>query len=155
MNISFDLSSKIENRIDQELFQDDSDDLSLPGMSRRASMTHSTSDVTGLLRSPATNDPVETNPGFQEHMNDVSVSNSTGQTDQVSDELQQLDERLLDESDSLRLSPKHEQELEISESSHRELASADDDFMTQGESKAPVLASCETKELESVSTLVV
>ena len=121
MNISFDLSSKIENRIDQELFQDDSDDLSLPGMSRRASMTHSTSDVTGLLRSPATNDPVETNPGFQEHMNDVSVSNSTGQTDQVSDELQQLDERLLDESDSLRLSPKHEQVLEISESSHREL----------------------------------
>ena len=117
MNISFDLSSKIENRIDQELFQDDSDDLSLPGMSRRASMTHSTSDVTGLLRSPATNDPVETNPGFQDHMN--------------------------------------EQELEISESSHRELASADDDFMTQGESKAPVLASCETKELESVSTLVV
>jgi len=155
MNISFDLSSKIENRIDQELFQNDSDDLSLPGMSRRASMTHSTSDLTGLLRSPATNDPVETNPGFQEHMNDESVSNSTGHNDQVSDELQQLDERLLDESDSLRLSPKREQELEISESTHREIPSADDNFMSQGEPKASALASCEKKELESVSTLIV
>lgn len=93
MDITFDLSSKLEDKIDHELFQDDSEDFPLPGMSRRASVTQSISDMSGLMQ-PAASSMHDTS----EKKLDASLNK---RKETLLNEVEHLNERLVDQSDSM------------------------------------------------------
>ena len=93
MDITFDLSSKLENRIDHELFQDDSEDFPIPGMSRRASMTQSMSEMSGLMQPPT--------PNIHD-LSDQKLDTSLSRRKEIQEnQFENLNEQLLDQSDSV------------------------------------------------------
>ncbi|PKI84295.1 hypothetical protein MVES_001856 [Malassezia vespertilionis] len=109
MEFDLELSSRIENRIDHELFLDESDDLSLPGMARRAApMAHSQSDDTGLVQSSS----FQNSSGDAHTLRHVEHILSPVHTDEAAEEqpnagdlcVAELEERLLDSADSLSFS---------------------------------------------------
>ena len=97
MDITFDLSSKLENRIDHELFQDDSEDFPIPGMSRRASMTQSMSEMSGLMQPPT--------PNIHD-LSDQKLDTSLSRRKEIQEnQFENLNEQLLDQSDSMDAPP--------------------------------------------------
>ena len=97
MDITFDLSSKLENRIDHELFQDDSEDFPIPGMSRRASMTQSMSEMSGLMQPPT--------PNIHD-LSDQKLDTSLSRRKEIQEnQFDNLNEQLLDQSDSMDAPP--------------------------------------------------
>jgi len=132
MDFPLDLSSRIEHRIDHELFYDDSDQLSLPGMSPHASMTQSISETTGL---PSPSDATErtTRPAPPAAPRPPEMSEA-------------LNAQLLDTSASmsLPLPAANTSDLASSVSGTPELStdkSEDGQFLTQGASDAGAFVS--------------
>ena len=108
MDITFDLSSKLENRIDHELFQDDSEDFPIPGMSRRASMTQSMSEMSGLMQPPTTNIH-----DLSDQKLDISLSR---RQETPKNQFENLNEQLLEQSDSMEAPPLPAPKLDVSAS---------------------------------------
>lgn len=132
MDFPLDLSSRIEHRIDHELFYDDSDQLSLLGMSPHASMTQSISETTGL---PSPSDTSER-----------TTRAAPPAPPAPSAATEALDAQLLDTSASvsLPLPASHTSELASSTSDTPELStdkSEDGQFLSQGTSDAGALVS--------------
>ena len=102
MDFGLDLSSRIEDRIDHDLFSDGSDDLSLPGTSRRvpglASSHADASDAYSSFQSDSA--PVHTLPRAH------APAPAANEHDSLAVDLDNLNERLLDDSHSLQLSTK-------------------------------------------------
>ena len=97
MDITFDLSSKLENRIDHELFQDDSEDFPIPGMSRRASMTQSMSEMSGLMQPPA--------PNIHDLSDQKLDTPLSKRNEAPKNQFENLNEQLLDQTDSKQAPP--------------------------------------------------
>ena len=93
MDFPLDLSSRLENRIENELLSDDSDELPLPGVGRRAaSITMSFDSDAGSLRQSSLSR--HTSPTLRGHETDVHVP------DQLAVDASLLNRELLDASDS-------------------------------------------------------
>lgn len=106
MDFGLDLSSRIVDRIDHDLFSGDSDDFSLPGMSRRASVLgQSYAD-----QSVSTSRFGESGAGSLSQRRDVprapaeSPSAEMDEQDTLAVDIHDLDRRLLHDSQSLRWS---------------------------------------------------
>ena len=93
MDFQLDLSSRLENRIENELLSDDSDELPIPGVGRRAaSVTMSFDSDAGSLRQSSLSR--HTSPTLREHETDVHVP------DQLAVDTSLLNRELLNASDS-------------------------------------------------------
>ncbi|WFC95939.1 hypothetical protein MBRA1_002595 [Malassezia brasiliensis] len=103
MDFGLDLSSRLEDRIEKDLLSD-SDDLSLPGTGRRASVLGQSFDDQSQFASSFQEEDRE--PAHSHPREQTRVLPDTGH-DSLAVDLQDLDGRLLDDSHSLELSTQH------------------------------------------------
>ena len=108
MDFGLDLSSRLEDRIEQDLLSD-SDDLSLPGTGRRASVLGQSFDDQSQFASSFQEDNSEPAHSFPREQ--ARALPDAGH-DSLAVDLQDLNERLLDDSHSLELSTKHAPDAE-------------------------------------------
>lgn len=143
--MDLELDSRIEERIDEKLLKDESDNLSLPGVARRAPHGYS-SDDTGLLTISDTSGQTTRTVRRSNNPLEFRVQNMSSEGDAILEpnnslarNAHNLDQRLLEESDSLRLSLKESQISDTSSQmylvqgqAHTKDESADDMLMDQG-----------------------
>lgn len=108
MDFGLDLSSRLEDRIEQDLLSD-SDDLSLPGTGRRASVLGQSFDDQSQFASSFQEDNSE--PAHSLPREQARALPDAGH-DSLAVDLQDLNERLLEDSHSLELSTKHAPDAE-------------------------------------------
>lgn len=137
MDLGIDVSSNIQDRIDQNLF-DDSDDFSIPGVARRAS-PHANSYADQTDYASSFQESVSELPALHRNADPV-VPPQVETHDELAVNLDELNERMLDESQSLHVSMKASQDSQDAsadaEDDSRVLRAADDDA-SSSEASAP------------------
>lgn len=137
MDLGIDVSSNVQDRIDQNLF-DDSDDFSIPGVARRAS-PHANSYADQTDYASSFQDSVSELPALHRDADPV-VPPQVETHDELAVNIDELNERMLDDSQSLHVSMNASQDSQDAsadaEDDSRVLRAADDEASTS-EASAP------------------